>query len=168
MDELDLVWSQMLAEAGEKATDDGRHAVAEYLRLKATNDAIRGRGVAWLVDAFVAMAAAEQARHATMAVTREEPHRFERGTSRMVGSLVEIRHGVRCLSVAAGWARTPTDGIMRGGALAFAQITHFGLPKAGDEFRLVHANDLPQWLDDAGSAVDIETVRGHIDLFLAR
>lgn len=168
MDELDLVWSQMLAEAGEKATDDGRHAVAEYLRLKATNDAIRSRGVAWLVDAFVSLAAAEQARHASLTVTREEPHGFERGASRMVGSLVEIRQGVRCLSVAAGWARTPSDGIMRGGALAFAQITHFGLPKAGDEFRLVHGSDLPQWLNDSGSAVDIETVRGHIDLFLAR
>ena len=166
MDELDLVWSQMLTDAGERAAGSGRHAVAEYLRLKATNDAIRSRGVAWLVDAFVAMAAAEQARHVTMTVTREEPHRFERGTSRMVGSCVEIRHGVRCLSVAAGWARTPADGIMRGGALAFASITHFGMPKAAAEFRLVHRDDLPQWLDDTDSTVGIAIVRGHIDLLL--
>lgn len=168
MDELDLVWSQMLADAGEKAAGSGRHAVAEYLRLKATNDAIRSRGVAWLIDAFVAVAAAQQGPRTDVTIMREDPYRFERGTSRMVGSCVEIRHGVRCLSVAAGWARTPSDGIMRGGALAFAQIRHFGLPRAGTELRLVHSDDLPQWLDDTGSAVDIETVRGHIDLFLDR
>lgn len=166
MDELDLVWSHMLTEAGEKAADLGRHAVAEYLRLKATNDAIRSRGVAWLIDAFVSLAAAEQARHTNLAITREEPHRFERGTSRMVGSQVEVRQGVRCLSVAAGWARTPSDGIMRGGALAFAHIRHFGMPKAGAEYRLVHGNDLPQWLDRGGSAIDLNTVRGHIEVFL--
>lgn len=168
MDELDLVWSQMLADAGERAAGSGRHAVAEYLRLKATNDAIRSRGVAWLIDAFVAMAASQQGPRTDLTITREDPHRFERGTSRMVGSCVEIRHGVRCLSVAAGWARTPSDGIMRGGALAFARIRHFGMPNAGAEFRLVHNDDLPQWLNDAGAAIDIGTVRQHIDLFLDR
>lgn len=168
MEELDLVWSQMLAEAGEKATGSGRHAVAEYLRLKATNDAIRSRGVAWLVDAFISAAAAEQAAHININITREEPHRFERGTSRMVGSLVEIRQGVRCLYVAAGWARTPSDGIMRGGALAFAHIRHFGIPKAAAEYRLVHADDLPQWLDDTGITIDLATIDRHIDTFLDR
>ncbi|MBP9663309.1 MAG: hypothetical protein KBD94_01715 [Pyrinomonadaceae bacterium] len=166
MDELELVWSQMLTDAGEKAAGLGRHAVAEYLRLKATNDAIRSRGVTWLIDAFVSLAANEQARHSNLTITREEPHRFDRGTSRMVGSCVEVRLGVRCLSVAAGWARTPSDGIMRGGALAIARVTQFGMPKAGAEYRLVHGRDLPQWLDVAGMSIDSDTVRSHIDTFL--
>ncbi len=168
MDELDLIWSQMLAEAGENAAFAGRHAVAEYLRLKVTNDAIRSRGVTWLIDAFLEIAAQEQARHTNISITREEPHRFEQGPSRMVGSLLEIRQGVRCLSVAAGWARTPSDGIMRGGAMAIAQIRHFGIPKAGEELRLVHADDLPEWLTGAGKIVGPDQVRRHIDLFLER
>ncbi|MBK9214806.1 MAG: hypothetical protein IPM59_04285 [Chloracidobacterium sp.] len=166
MHELDLIWSHMLTEAGEKASDLGRHAVAAYLRLRATNDAIRSRGVAWLIDAFVSLAAAEQARHTNLAITREEPHGFQRGTSRMVGSHVELRQGVRCLSVAAGWARVPSDGIMRGGALAFARVSHFGMPKADAEYRLVHGDDLPQWLDHAETVINLETVRRHVEIFL--
>jgi hypothetical protein len=168
MDELDLVWSQMLTDAGQNAAAAGRHAVAEYLRLKVTNDAIRSRGVAWLIDAFVEAAAAEQAAYPNLKITREEPHRFDRGQARMVGSLLEIRHGVRCLTVAAGWARTPADGIMRGGALAIAHIRHFGIAKANEEVRLVHGDDLPQWLDERDQTVGRDTARRHIDLFLER
>jgi hypothetical protein len=142
--------------------------VAEYLRLKVTNDAIRSRGVAWLIDAFAEAAAHEQLRHSNLSIIREEPHRFERGTSRMVGSLLEIRQGVRCLSVAAGWARTPSDGIMRGGALAIAHIRHFGISKAGEELRLVHGDDLPEWLNDRGDIIGPEVVHRHIDVFLER
>jgi len=98
---------------------------------------------------------------------RVEPHNFARGSSNMVGSLLEIRLGVRCLSVEAGWARTPSDGIMRHGALAFARITHFGMPKQDSEFRLVHAETLPYWLANDDSVIDSSHLSGHFDTFIA-
>jgi hypothetical protein len=167
MTELDQVWSQMLADAGTRASEMGREHVAEYLRLKATNDAIRARGVAWLIDSFIEIAAAEQRGLATLTIERVDGHSFARGSSTMRGTLVDVRYGVRCLTIEAGWARGPRDGIMQKGALAYARISHFGMPKAGDEFRLVHARSLPAWVRADGDSVDVETLRRHFRVFLA-
>ena len=51
--ELDQVWSKMLDEAAFNASESGRHDVVDYLRLRATNDAIRRAGVKWLFDTVV-------------------------------------------------------------------------------------------------------------------
>lgn len=166
MTELDQVWAQMLGDAVIKAGGMGRDHVAEYLRLKATNDAIRAAGVNWLFESVIEIAGQAVRDNHGISIEREEPHSFRRGSSNMVGSLLEIRQGVRCLTVEAGWARIPSDGIMQKGALAYARITHFGIPKAGAEIRLVHAETLPNWLAEDGVAIDISVLRRHFDIFL--
>lgn len=166
MTELEQVWSQMLADAGQRASEMGREHVAEYLRLKATNDAIRARGVAWLTDSFIEIAGAEQRHHANIVIERKDPYSFARGSHTMQGTLLSIRQGVRCLTIEAGWARSPRDGIMQKGALAYACVSHFGMPKAGAEFRLVHVESLPTWLDESEVVVDTVVLRQHFDLFL--
>lgn len=166
MTELDQVWSQMLDDAAANASNAGRGDVADYLRLKATNDAIRERGVGWLFDTLVEIATAATQQHRSMTIEREHPHCFAHGSSTMVGSLLIVRQGVRCLTLEAGWARTPADGIMRGGALAFARLTHFGLPKIGALLRLVHVATLPSWQGEDGATVDSGEIRRHFELFL--
>ena len=56
---------------------------------------------------------------------------------------------------------------MREGALAFALVTHFGMPKAGAELRLVHADTLPKWVDDRNTVVDSGYLQRHFDLLMA-
>ena len=163
MTELDQIWSEMLVEAGQRATDSDRHDVAGYLRLKATNDAIRSAGIGWLFDSVIEIAYEAVRQTIGVSIEREEPHSFRHGNSTMVGSLIRVRHGVRCLTVEAGWARTPSDGIMHKGALAYGRISHFGMPKAGGELRFVHAQTLPQWLDEEGRAIDAAILRQHFD-----
>lgn len=145
MTELDQIWSQMLAAATAKAHDSGRHDIADYLRLKAANDAIRSLGVKWLFDSLIEIAAEATRRSPTVAIKRQEPHNFARGNSNMVGSLMNVSQGVRCLTLEAGWTRTPGDGIMRGGTLAAAKLTHFGILKANADLSLAYVGDLPVW-----------------------
>lgn len=166
MTELDQVWFRMLNEATDRADQTGRADVAEYLRLKATNDAVRTRGVNWLFDTLVEIAGRAVRLSHGLTIERDQPHNFARGSSNMVGSRLQIRHGVRCLTVEAGWARTPSDGIMNNGSLAFARITHFGMPAAGAEIRLVHADSLPNWLGDDGTIIDSRELASHFDLLL--
>ena len=166
MTELDHVWSQMLIDAESRADDTGRKHVSDYLRLRATNDAIRIGGVGWLFDTAVEIAVPAMSGPNPVTIEREEPHSFSRGSSTMVGSLLRIRQGVRCLTIEAGWVRTPSDGIMQKGALVYARISHFGMPKAGGEIRLVHAASLPQWLDEADAIVDSGGLRRHFEVFL--
>lgn len=164
--ELDHVWSKMLDEATANASTAGHQDIVDYLRLRSSNDAIRRTGVSWLFDSMIEIASDAMRDRRSLSVERVEPHNFARGNSNMVGSLLEIRQGVRCLSIEAGWARTPTDGIMFNGALAVARISHFGMPRAEQEIRLVRGSDLPHWLAEDGTVVGISVLQGHFDVFL--
>ncbi|HVF46740.1 MAG TPA: hypothetical protein VNA17_04170 [Pyrinomonadaceae bacterium] len=167
MHELDQVWSEMLSDATRKAEAAGSRDVVEYLRLKSSNDAIRERGTRWLCDTIVKIAAAALHDNANLKIERESPHTFSRGPANMVGSLVRLRQGVRCMTVEAGWARTPSDGIMRGRALAVGRITHFGLPKHNTELRLLRGDELPYWIDESDNVVvSSEWLRSHFELFM--
>ena len=166
MTELDRVWSEMLGAAGERAAAEGQHHLVEYLRLRATNDAIRVKGIKWLLATFIELAADAQ-RTRNITIEREDPYSFRRGNSTMVGSALFIRNGVRCLTVDAGWARTPSHGIMQKGALAYARLSHFGMPRSNTELRLVFEDSLPNWLDENDKAADADLLKTHLDLLLA-
>lgn len=166
MHELDQIWPQMLDSATQKAIAAGRHDLADYLRLKATNDAIRSTAVNWLMDTFVEIVSEAMRSRSNLVVAREHPYTFKRGSSTLVGTLLEVQQGVRKLELAAGWTRAPSHGIMRNGALAYARFVHFGMPKAGAELTLTRGDDLPHWLNESGSAVRVDDLRRHLDILL--
>jgi hypothetical protein len=166
--ELDAKWAAMLADAERRAADSDRHTVAEYLRLKARNDAIRSEASAWLFASFIEAAAEAQRVFSSISIEREDPHRFSLGNSSMSGSMLQIRLGVRCLTVEAGWVRTPSDGIMFGKAFAAARIRHFGFPKSGDTLHLLYRDELPKWFvvaeDSSPADFTTERLADHIAL----
>ena len=145
MNEPNDTLSEMLKGAIESARAAGRHDVADYLALRAANDAVRQAGVQWLLDSLIEIAMDRRNDHLGIAVDRTEPHSFSHLNANLTGSRINVRHGVRCLSVEAGWTRTPADGFMRGGAMAVARITHFGLPKQNENLYLVPTEGLPAW-----------------------
>ena len=163
MTELDRVWSKMLEDALPDASGD----VAEYLRLKATNDAIRRLGVSWLFDTMIEIAGREMRGRPHLNIELVEPHSFKHGNSNMVGRLASFRLGVRCLTVEAGWVRTPTDGIMRNGSLAVARISHFGKSEHGSELRFIHGEKLPNWLDTDGNTASSALLEEHFTILLS-
>ena len=170
MDELDQMWSQMLEEATAAARSSGRHDVADYLDLKARNDVLRRAGVRWLFDGLIGIAGEVTRTFAAIEVERQDPHNFDYRGANIAGSLLKFRHGVRCLTLEAGWTRTPADGFMRGGALAIAKITHFGIPKMNAELHLKPGPLQPGWTafypDGASIGADESFLRHHFALFL--
>lgn len=158
----------MLDEAMRAARAAGRHDVADYLDLKARNDAIRHANVRWLFEAVSHIALEVETRG--LKVEREEPHRFEHRGASLSGSLVRLSQGVRCLTVEAGWTRTPSDGFMRGGALAVAKMTHRGMPKMSADLILKPDKDGPGWTaiyaDGVSIAVDETFLRQHFAVFI--
>jgi hypothetical protein len=158
----------MLAEARENARASARHDVADYLDLKATNDLIRRTGVAWLFETVITMVAAANRSNVAVAIERTEPHSFNYRGANIVGSAVSFRYGVRCLTLEAGWTRTPADGFMRGGGLALARLRHFGIPAKNVELVLVATNGPPVWRvikDEAiREEVHSDDLRMHVEL----
>lgn len=165
MTELDEIWSQMLGDAALKAAETGRSDVADFLRLKASNDAIRAAGVRWLFDTVIEIAATANRSRVSLTIERDDPHNFAHGNSNLVGTRVNVRHGVRCLTVEAGWTRTPGDGIMRGGALAFARVSHFGMPKMTTELKLIAEEPTPKWRNaETSDQIDSFELMRHLDI----
>jgi hypothetical protein len=175
MNELDEVWAQKLSQATANARAAGRIDVADYLNLKATNDLIRQTSVKWLFDSMTEIAARNNRGIAASSVTieSENPHRFDFAKATMVGSLLRLRQGVRCLTLEAGWTRTPADGFMRHSALAAARVTHFGITKANQDLILLRqTNDVPEWfsIDRNGrkSLFNLNKLEEHFRIFAGK
>lgn len=145
MSELDDFWSEQLSAVAKSARTSGRAHVADYLSLKADNDAVRTVEIEKLFRSFIDLAMSDENRSKQLLIEKEAPHSFRHQNANLVGSLLRIRYGLRCMTIEAGWTRTPSDGFMRLGALAFARITHFGMPKANMELAAVWGNDGSRW-----------------------
>jgi hypothetical protein len=169
MNELNDIWEQMLENAIVKAEVSGKSDVAEYLKLKATNDAIRSQSAKSLLETMLEMAHFLIGKGINIKIENENPHRFEMNKANVVGSLLRFQHGLRCLTIEIGWTRTPSDGFMRGNALAFGKISHFGMSKKNAELHLAKINETPQWFlvnDETRETLLLEHLREHFKHFL--
>lgn len=170
MEELDEVWTNRMNEMIERAKSAGRSDVADYLELKTTNDFLRSTSVQWLFEAVAEIAAEANRNNANLTFEKSHPHEFSIGNSNIVGWLVRFRQGVRCLSVEAGWTRTPADGFMRGGALAVGRVTHFGMSKQNAELILLKIKNAPAWfaVDRDGRRTEFHSdhLQNHFRIFL--
>lgn len=166
MDELAEFWTQKLDRAIAEANRSGRRDVAEYLTLKAANDAFRQTSIQWLFGALIEIAAPNP----HIKIENETAHRFDYNKATMLGALLRLRLGVRCLTLEAGWTRTPADGFMRGGALAAARIAHFGMRGRSADLILLRTGDLPQWftIDDNNRRAEfnMEHLQKHFEIFI--
>lgn len=172
MSELDEVWERAMAEAENRARAAGHGDIAEYLRLRASNDLARKAGSDWLFSTFTNFAGEANRAGASIQLERSDAHRFRMGNTTMVGLLLTLRQGVRSLMVEAGWPRAPADGFMRGGGLAGGRIRHFGNAAADEELLLLRSShhDAPQWfvLEKTGtrSLFLEERARRHLTRFI--
>jgi len=170
MNELDQLWSEKLSAAIENARGTGRADVADYLELKAANDAVRQAGIDQLLGTMIEIATRPAYASKKISVERESPHNFRHRGANMVGSLLRLTYGVRCMTIEAGWTRTPTDGFMRLGALAFSRITHLGIPRANAELILKGSGENTLWFtvrdDKADKKIEMEQLNEHFSVFI--
>lgn len=169
--DFDAEYEARLAEAQRRAGGSGRNDVVDYLSLRAANDRVREASVEWLLEVFTALAGAANRAGAAVTIARAEANRFRVGNSTMIGPQLTLRVGVRALTIEAGWPRAPRDGIVRGGGLACARLSHFGNTRAGEELLLVPAGGLEaRWfiVEETGARSPLlaERARRHLDRLL--
>lgn len=175
MPELDQMWADALQTAKQRARELGRADILDYIRLREINDEARGVGINWLFSTFLEVANEANRRGLNLTIERREPHQFSVGAATMRGARVELKQGVRALAVEAGFPRQPADGFVRGGGLAQARVTHFGLAKANAELLLVRANnqsDAPVWFaidkDNLRQPFSVAHLKQHFATFLGQ
>jgi hypothetical protein len=165
-DTFEADYERLIGEARERAREGRRGDVADYLGLRSANDALRVRAVERLLGLFTAAAGELNRGGAGLQMARTEAHRFRVGNSTMVGPRLVLTRGVRALTVEAGWPRGPRDGIVRGGGLACARITHFGRASADEELTLLPADDggEPCWFAAGGAGTNFALLPEHVKL----
>lgn len=146
MSELDEAWELALADAQQRARDTGRGDIAEYLRLRSSNDLQRRTGIDWLLTTFARLAGEANRMGAGLQTSSEIDQRFSIGQATMVGPRLTLSYGVRYVTIEAGWPRVPSDSFVRGGGLALARVKHFGKQLHDQELLLVRiAEQPPHW-----------------------
>lgn len=170
MSELNEVWEQDLNTVIKLAEEANRLDIADYLSLRVSNDKIRTESIKWLFDTVDEIVSAFNEHGAKISFEQKEKHRFKFGNTNLSGSLLKLQQGIRCLTVEAGWTQVPSDGFMRGGALACANITHFGFGKMDEELVLLKFEDKVQWFsvvdERTRSHFDMRSFRQHFEVFL--
>jgi hypothetical protein len=170
MIDLEEAWELALAEATERARGAGRADIARYLDLRRRNDLLRRAATQWLNEVVTALAAEANRNGSSIQIEQNTEHRFKRGSATMVGPQLILRRGVRSLSIECGWPRTPPDGIVKGNALACANLKHWGRSRLNEELVLVtSAGGSPQWCvvsDDRRTLLTESDLQRHIALLL--
>jgi len=170
MDALNEIWTRDLNEAVEHAKALGRFEIADYLTLKVSNDKIRRESIKWLFDAVLEIVFAFNRHGAKIKIEQKEKHSFKYEKSRMSGSILRLKQGVRCLNFEAGWTQLPGDGIMKGGALAVAKISHFGFSKKNEQLALLRFENKPQWFsvdtEKHRISFNVRSLKPHFERFL--
>lgn len=162
MEELDEVWTNFLKAAAARTKSGEQSDVADYLQLKSTNDFLRSTSVQWLFESVAEIASEANRQSANLTFEKKNPHSFTVGNANLVGWLVRFRQGVRCLSIEAGWTRSPSDGFMRGGALAVGRVTHFGMAKKNIELNLLKIENAPVWFATDQNGIRTEFHSNHL------
>ncbi len=146
MPKPDAVWAKLIADAAAAAEMLESDEVGEYISLKAANDQVRTKASEWLFATFLQIAAEAERRFGlSVSVDQKQPHSFSYSGATMAGSRLKLSRGIRCLTAEAGWTRTSADGFMRGGALAAARISHFGMPQFTTELVLKRNERSVSW-----------------------
>lgn len=170
MTELDQFWASEIADALEKAKATGRHDIADYLTLRASNDLLRSASTKWLLRCFIELADELQQQGRRITLETDTKHSFAIGHSTMAGSRISFGFGLRKLTIETGWTRKPEHGFMRGNTLAHARVNHFGFAKANKHLVLIRAGESPQWVvqedEDLRSPLFDDFFQQHFDLFL--
>ncbi len=170
MDGLNELWTEDLNQAVAQAKARGRFEIADYLTLKASNDKIRNESVKWLFDTVLEIVLAFNKHGAEIKIKQKEKNSFKHSRSRLSGPVLQLKHGVRCLDFETGWTQTAEDGIIRGGGLAAAKISHFGFSKQNEVLVLLRFKDKPQWfsIDNESHRIsfNVKSLRRHFETFL--
>ena len=125
--------------------DSNRFELADYFDLKVTNDKVREEAKKWLFDSVNDIVHAFNGHGAKILTEHLYKKQIKYFYSSLTGERLELRQGLRCMTLEVGWTRSIDDGVMRAGSLAFGRISHFGFRKEMEEIELHRFEGNPQW-----------------------
>lgn len=163
MNSFEEKWLEMINSAKLIAAEQGNETLRDFFELKAANEKIRMDASKTLLEYFFRAIRIKIEEGFKLDVETHGGYKFQMRHALLTGFRVDVLFGLRRLSIEIGWTRLPKDGFMRGGALAYCRITHFGRPEHNSELLLLNSQN-PKWFTEkSNSPFDITDAMIHLD-----
>jgi hypothetical protein len=170
VNDFDEIRKELITEAAITPNALAGEELFDFIAVRTANDKIRRNAINQLFSTMQEIAKHANRKNANIIIQSTEPHHFSIGQMNLSGAMMRFRRGIRCMTVEAGWTRTPKDGFMRGNALAIAKISHFGMTHENVELHLIKFENRPHWfkVDDEQMRIsfELEDLIGHFQIFL--
>lgn len=142
-------WMTLLDEEIARGSVSAEGVFQDYLSVRGVNNDLRVRATDWLFGSFTELSERLANQGLELHLERNDDVRFAFLGATLIGSAVAFSNGVRRLSCEVGSIKAPGHGIIKGGGIAIARISHFGIPEKEQILRLVVGEENAKWVVDS-------------------
>lgn len=142
-------WMTLLDEEIARGSVSAEGVFQDYLSVRGANNDIRVRATDWLFGSFAELSERLSSQGLELPLERSDDIRFTFLGATLLGSAIAFSNGVRRLSCEVGSIKAPGHGIIKGGGIAIARISHFGIPEKEQTLRLVVGEESARWVVDS-------------------
>ena len=138
-------WHRLLDEEIARGTVTAEGVFEDYLAVRGANNEIRDSATEWLFRSFDELAERLRLQAFECSVERSDESQFNFLGATLTGPAIFFSHGVKRLSCEVGSIKAPGHGIIKGGGVAVARISHFGMPEKEQFLRLSVGEGSARW-----------------------
>jgi hypothetical protein len=149
-------WSKLLDDEIARGNVSAEGVFQDYLSVRGANNEIRNDAAEWLFESFVAFSNRLSSDGFQISVERNTDTRFAFHWATLSGSSIIVSNGLRKLSCEVGSIKAPGDGIIKGGGIAIARLSHFGIPEKDQILRLLVGEEKARWVVDGNRPRDFD------------
>lgn len=162
-------WLKLLDEQIALGNVSADGVFQDYLTVRGVNNEMRGNATEWLFKSFEYTALRLTSDGFALSPDCAELSSFSFSGATLSGPSIAFPFGVRKLTCEVGSIKAPGDGIIKGGGIAIARISHFGMPEKEQFLRLVIGEETARWVvdSDRSRSFDLYDVIGHFRILIS-
>jgi len=149
-------WSRLLDEEIARGNVSAEGVFQEYLSVRGANNNIRNEAAEWLFGSFVKFTQRLVSDGFQISVERNEESQFAFHWATLSGPSIVVSNGLRKLSCEVGSIKAPGHGIIKGGGIAIARLSHFGIPEKDQILRLIAGEETARWVVDGSRTRELD------------
>jgi hypothetical protein len=144
----DEFWLKLLDQEIARGTVSAEGVFQDYLAVRGANNDIRNNAAEWLFETVLQFSEKLNANGFEIITERNAESQFVFHWATLTGPSMFFSNGIRRLSCEVGSIKAPGHGIIKGGGIAIARLSHFGIPEKDQILRLVAGEETARWVVD--------------------
>jgi len=165
----DDFWLKLLDQEIERGTVSAEGVFQDYLSVRGANNSIRKHAAEWVFSSFLKFSEKLTSNGFQIVMEEKTESQFVFEGATLTGPSMVFTSGVRNLSCEVGSIKAPGHGIIKGGGIAIARLSHFGIPERNQILRLIVGEETGRWVVDGGPPrqFDAYDIVGHFKILVS-